>query len=722
MPPHSRRRLLHWPPPAWLAALTLGSVSLLPIHGSERALPAPLTSAATVRALSAAAAAEARPVRLEGVVLTVTDWPALVLWDETDGIYITVPPAQMAQLQPGAWVITEGVTGAGNFAPIVKGAMVRRLGTRPLPTPLRTTVTEVAGGGFDAKWVEVEGIVRSCVNARIGPAGFEDTLSPTANAAPGRESSFLTVASGDVLLRVRLSSALDPATVVDARVRLRGVCFNVHNANRQFVRANLRVPRAEDLRVLDPPPADPFALPLRRAASLLQFDPSGFTGHRVLVRGVVTRRQAGNVLWIRDGDRGLRIVSGDAARVAPGDEIDVAGFIERGKYAPALVDALLRRRAGVETPEPITIERIEEAVAHEANLVRIQAELREVRTGPDVALLTLDWAGTTLEAMLPKLGADQVPTPWEPGSRLQLTGICSVAPGATVPENGLWTAERFQLLLHEPADVVVLRAAPWLNPRRVTMLLGSGALALVAGLVFLWSHSRRQIAQRENERKMAEAEFAAILGERNRVARDIHDTLAQGLNAVSMQLELAKNVAGRGSDAVLPHVATAHTIVRSCLAEARESIWNMRSHALEKSDLAGALGSVLRQMSEGLPIETRIDVTGESRRLAPQLENDLLRIGQEGIANALKHAAASRLALRLEFEPGKVRLRITDNGRGFDPAVSQRATSRFGIKGIHERVQQMGATLHLTSAPGGGTELLVEVAPPGDRGSRLDAA
>ncbi|HUR60333.1 MAG TPA: histidine kinase, partial [Opitutaceae bacterium] len=611
-----------------------------------------------MRALSASAAAEAHPVQLEGVVLTVTDWPALVLWDETDGIYVTVGPAQMANLQPGAWVAIEGVTDPGNFAPMVRGTTVRRLGAKPLPAPLRTTVTDVAGGGFDAKWVEVEGIVRSCVNGRIGPAGFEEGLPPAANGASTRESSFLTLASGDVLLRVKLSTAVDPAIVIDARVRVRGVCFNVHNANRQFVRPNLRVPRASDLTALDPPPRDPFALPLRCAASLLQFDPSGFTGHRVLVRGVVTRRQAGNVLWIRDGDRGLRIVSEDAARVTPGDEVDVAGFVEKGKYAPGLVDAILRRRAGVAAPQPIAIARLDDAVAHEADLVRIQADLREVRTGPEGILLTLDWAGTTLEALLPKPGADQRAAPWEPGSRLQLTGICAVAPSAAVPENGLWNVERFQLLLHQPADVVVLQSAPWLNPRRTTFLLGSGALALVAGLVVLWSHSRRQIAQREVERKMAEAEFAAILGERNRVARDIHDTLAQGLNAVSMQLELAKNVAGKGSDAVLPHVATAHTIVRSCLAEARESIWNMRSHVLEKSDLAGALGSVLRQMSEGLPIETRIDVTGESRRLAPQLENDLLRIGQEGIANALKHAAASRLTLRLEFEPAIVRLRI----------------------------------------------------------------
>jgi len=578
---------------------------------------------------------------------------------------------------------------------------------------MATTVTDVAGGGFDAKWVEVEGIVRSCVYGRVGPAGFDE---PAAEAArpPTRESTFLTLAAGEVVLRIRTSAQLDAAALIDARVRVRGVCFNVHNANRQFVRASLRAPRADDIVVLDPPLPDPFALPLQRAGELLQFNRAGFTGHRVHVRGVVTRHQAGNALWIRDGDRGLRIVSAQAGEIAPGDEVDIAGFVEKGKYAPALVDAVFRRRATGPPPAPVAINRFADAVAREADLVQIEAELREVRSGPEGLLLTLDWAHSPLEAMLPRPAAGSAVSPWEPGSRLQLTGICAVAPGASVPDNGLWNVERFQLLLRDAGDVRVLRSAPWLNPRRLTFLLGSGAVLLVGALVFVWAQSRRQIAQREMERKMAEAEFAAILGERNRVARDIHDTLAQGLNAISMQLELAKNVAGNGSAAVLPHVATAHTIVRSCLAEARESIWNMRSHVLEKTDLAGALGGVLRQMSEGLPVESRIEVAGQSRRLAPQLENDLLRIGQEGIANALKHAAASRLTLRLEFEPGKVRLRIADNGCGFDPASSRRTTSRFGLKGIHERVQQMAATLRIESAPGRGTELLVEVAPPDD--------
>jgi hypothetical protein len=246
--------------------------------------------------------------------------------------------------------------------------------------------------------------------------------------------------------------------------------------------------------------------------------------------------------------------------------------------------------------------RFSDVIAHDADLVALEAGLQDIRPGSDGLLLTLDWNGTPVEALLPRATGGKADA-WEPGSRLRLTGLCALAPGGSVPDNGLWTVQRLLLLPRDTDDIQVVRPAPWFNSRRATRLtiLLAGGLAVV--LVVLWAHSRRQLAQRELARKMAETEFAAILGERNRVARDIHDTLAQGLNAVSMQLELARNAAGKGTEAVLPHVATAHRIVRSCLADARESIWNMRSHVLEQTDLAGALGSVLRQMSAGHPVD-----------------------------------------------------------------------------------------------------------------------
>ncbi len=254
-------------------------------------------------------------MRIEGVVLTVVDRTAFVLRDETDGIYVTVAGPIADVLQPGEWVVVEGVTGPGNFAPMVKAERMRRLGSRQLPPAMQTTITDLAGGGFDSKWVELEGIVRSCVNAHIGPTGFDEPSTATGTRQSERQNAFLTLAAGEVLLRVRVAATLNVAALVDARVRVRGVCFNEHNANRQFLRAALRVSGVEEIVVLEPPTPAPFALRRQRAGELLQFDPLGFTGHRVHVRGVVTRHQAGNALWIRDGDRGLRVVSSQAGEV-----------------------------------------------------------------------------------------------------------------------------------------------------------------------------------------------------------------------------------------------------------------------------------------------------------------------------------------------------------------------------------------------------------------------
>jgi signal transduction histidine kinase len=659
-----------------------------------------LANASAVRRLSPAEAAESRPVQISGVVVVLAEaTPAVVLIDETDGVYVRTQRVLGTRLRVGDRVAVTGITAPGDFAPIVVATEVRRLGAAPLPPPTRTTLAEVATGGFDADWVEVEGIVR------------DGQLVPRV-ADPNGRGTLLVLAWADTRIRVRVQAELDVASLIDAKVRVRGICFNLHNTNRQFVSASLMCSGADAVTVLVSPPADPFALPVRRAGDLLQFDPDGFTGHRVRVQGIVTHQKAGDTLWIRDGRRGLRVVSEAAGQISPGETVDIVGFIDRGGFGPSLVDASFRRIGAGDPPEPIWIEDLEQAALHEADLVSIEAGLREINVDPAGVRLLLDWKGEAIEGLLAGETRETLPKDWQPGSRVRVAGICAVPLPVGRRESGLWTATNFQLLLRTPADLAVVVPAPWWNPERLNQLLAVSALILLLVIVVLGISWRRQVVRRETERKMAEAEFSAILGERNRMARDIHDSLAQGLNAVSMQLELAKNAAGQGTEKVLPHVSTAHVIVRSCLNEARESIWNMRSHALEQTDLAGALENVLRQLGSGLAIDSKVVVVGRRRRLAPQLENDLLRIGQEAIANTIKHSGASRLEVRLEFGADVVRLRVSDNGHGFDADAGGAGGGHYGLAGIRERVAQMHARLDLVSDAAGGTALTVEVPSP----------
>jgi signal transduction histidine kinase len=173
-----------------------------------------------------------------------------------------------------------------------------------------------------------------------------------------------------------------------------------------------------------------------------------------------------------------------------------------------------------------------------------------------------------------------------------------------------------------------------------------------------------------------------------------------------VQLALAKKNANGASEALGHHLDAAHELVRESLAEARDSIWNMRSHVLESRDLAGALREILKQRCDGTGIETSVEVSGQSRRFAPITENNLLRIGQEAIFNATKYAEAKRIAVKLEFDATEFRLVVTDNGCGFDASHPPSAAGSFGLMAMRERATELKGTLEIKSDRERGTQII----------------
>ena len=204
------------------------------------------------------------------------------------------------------------------------------------------------------------------------------------------------------------------------------------------------------------------------------------------------------------------------------------------------------------------------------------------------------------------------------------------------------------------------------------------------------------------------ARFAAVLAERNRIARDIHDTLAQSLVGIGVQLETVAKMQAVSLESARQHLDRARILVRSSLAEARRSVWALRSQALEGEDLGGALSDVAQQLSGDTQVA--VEVCGRRRRLPVEIENNLLRIGQEALANAVRHAHARQVRVELRFGEGRVRLSVSDDGRGFD--VERAGTGHaghFGLAGIRERVHILGGELSLLSQAGQGAEVVVEV-------------
>jgi signal transduction histidine kinase/ligand-binding sensor domain-containing protein len=212
-------------------------------------------------------------------------------------------------------------------------------------------------------------------------------------------------------------------------------------------------------------------------------------------------------------------------------------------------------------------------------------------------------------------------------------------------------------------------------------------------------------------------EFVAVLEERNRIARELHDSLAQGFTSISIHLEAVSAKMGAPHDAAREHLNQARLLVRSSLAEARRTVLDLRSELLEAGDLAAALSRVARELTAGTSVSAQVTVTGASRPLPARIENNLLRVGQEALTNAVRHAGARTVRARLVYGGSQVRLHIEDDGQGFDVHTTGAASNGggFGLRGMRERLTQVGGALLVESQPGRGTEITATV-PLGENG------
>lgn len=249
--------------------------------------------------------------------------------------------------------------------------------------------------------------------------------------------------------------------------------------------------------------------------------------------------------------------------------------------------------------------------------------------------------------------------------------------------------------------------------------------------------SRQQLRYHEEEFELAQAlahqaslavqlqrlsvreRHTAVLQERNRLAREIHDTLAQGFTSIIIHLQLAEAAMTKKPEKALPALLQARDIAKNGLAEARRSVWALRPNALEGSSLADGLLRLAESMVSaadaaaegsggGVRNRPRVEVKGTPRALPADTESHLLRLGQEALNNALKYAEASEICVQVSFDLDKVRLTVRDNGRGFDKNDRPRG-SGFGHIGMRERVAALRGELVIETAPGNGTEITVIV-------------
>ena len=223
-----------------------------------------------------------------------------------------------------------------------------------------------------------------------------------------------------------------------------------------------------------------------------------------------------------------------------------------------------------------------------------------------------------------------------------------------------------------------------------------------------------------NELEETRAELAAserqarVLQERQRMAREIHDTLAQGFTSIVMHLEAADESVPKEIVRLQRHLNQARQTARDSLAEARRLVWALVPESLERATLPEALTRVGENWGRESGVDAQVLVTGAQRQLHPAVQVTLLRATQEALGNVRKHAKAKHVAVTLSYMDGSVTLDVQDDGVGFEPAKAKRARSTehgggFGLEAMRQRALELGGSLLVEAAPGHGTTLVVEI-------------
>jgi len=246
----------------------------------------------------------------------------------------------------------------------------------------------------------------------------------------------------------------------------------------------------------------------------------------------------------------------------------------------------------------------------------------------------------------------------------------------------------------------------------------------VTGVVIdVTDRKRAERALRRARERALETRFAAVLEERTRLARDIHDTLLQGFTGIALKLVAAIS---RVTEPVESVVALRDLVglAQQTLTDARRAVWDLRSPALAGGDFPVALRAAAEDCVRGTNLELEYDVGGPPQPVDPEVEAVVVRVAQEAITNVVKHAAARTVRVRLSFETRRLRLSVIDDGQGFAvEADFQAYGGHWGLLGMRERASQIHGKLSLRSTPGHGTEVVLLVPYlPGHRPAAASAA
>lgn len=705
----------------------------------------PIDEIPVVRKLTANKAAQGLPVAVGGQVLWIHQTGnGFFLHDreKKQGIYVHRPgaPDSLARLSRGDLVNVFGKTDEGFFSPSIYAERIETVGTMELPEARPFHTFELYSAQIDCDWVWAAGRIISKRVQNRGQFNASITLDVIMNSVP-------------LVVQVPLVEGAEEK--VDAlmfqRVKFNAVAGTQFNTHRQVVGRTFYVESPDDFEVIDDY-KHPKGVTVKPIHKLMR---AGSPHHRMATatKGIVTSVR-GSHLFLRGERASIKVTVRGEPKVHVGDLVEVEGVVIPNEVSPefAAFEVRLLERLP-EAPKPVKLELDDELRAVWDNqpesslnhdLVQLDAELVDISesfgltTGHREKTLVCRQGAYLFETKVPHYV--QLDDALKPGAILRVQGICNLTRSA----ERRWRlyVDWFWIQVRSGADIEILEPTPWWTAARLlwVLALGLGLLVLISVWVFLL---RRTVAKQTGI-IADQVERETISDERQRIARELHDNLEQGLAGMAIQLRGAQRILeinqekrlasihgllkylGDKDDNIKKHlehsaeevaadaeknrhaIEVVQGMLAHCSQESRTSIMDLRGGILERLDLVEALRETLKPLAQACGAEFVLTVEGRVRKFKKEADRNLLLIVKEAVANASKHAEPDEIEVVLNYTDSGVIFRIIDDGAGFDSS-SVPKSGHFGLQGMQERVNQLKGTVKIESRPGEGTCVSIHI-------------
>ena len=564
-------------------------------------------------------------------------------------------------------------------------------GHGPPPEPVDATAEEILAWAFPRHLVRVTGSVLDV---------FRDEIDP--------RYAFLALASGreTLYLAIRLPSDESLIRLVGASIRATGLCSERHDrdlSNRPRLAGTVTLRGLSDIEILTPAPTDPFAVPrLQGTVRDIKNQAASPSRRRKTAGRVLATWQDVNLLIESDDGDVSRLELAEPSLPHVGDTIEAVGIPETDLYHLNLSRAIWRPAPAGRVPP-----RKPKAVSADHLLTDSRGNVKYEITyhGKPIRLTgvvqTLPSAGDGIGRFNLACDGHLVPVDFsstpaardavEPGCTAEVTGICVMETTNWRPQDPFPRIRGLTLVIRSPADIRILRAAPWWTTRRLTAVIAVLLLAL------LGIHLRGRILRRLADTK---------LRERMRLAVELHDAVSQNLTAVALEVNAADMLAAEDIGEARGHLHLAAKTLRSCREELRNCLWDLRNNPLEVSDMNEAVRQTLRPQIGDARLAVRFNVP--RHLLSDNTTHTVLHIVRELAVNAVRHGGATSVRVAGSVEDGALRFSVRDDGSGFDPASAPGVgEGHFGLQGIRERIREFAGALTVNSAVGAGTRVSV---------------